>query len=89
MTTDDLKKLATQKKVNRIKTKSTAKGDNSIPRDERFAILVELDPFLGQFAKMPLFVRRTQAVGLIIDTVCQRTGLELVENFDDLANTKL
>ena len=68
-------KYRLQQKVSRIKVKSSAKGDPTIPRDQRFAFSVTFDGALGQesaslaAAKQPLiaFFDKRHQVGQLVD----------------------
>ncbi|CDW75297.1 an1 zinc finger protein [Stylonychia lemnae] len=91
---DKQKKL--NKTVLRMKTKSSAKGDQKIPKDRRFALLIEISQHIQNevqgnksFYQTPLFFDKSMSLGQVIDAYCKLTSVKQVTDYENVQETQL
>eukprot|EP00347_Sterkiella_histriomuscorum_P006175 403353774 len=90
-----------QKKLNktvmRIKTKQSAKGDQKISKDRRFAINIEISEYITSnerggdktSSNTAVFFDKAMSLGQVIDAYCKVSGIRQVLDYDNLQETQI
>ncbi len=76
-----------------MKVKSSAKGDQKIPKERRFAFNLELsDIVAAEISKAPdgpVFFDKLMSVGQMVDAACKALAIKQVTDFDNVKETQL